>query len=258
MLTCTLQLMEVVRTLQEAQKFAEPSIDVSSYIISGENDGSPIPMSGPLVYLLSILSKGVISQLIKEVSSSVSLAEPVGIVAVTIFSQAMFKARGTISLIDILLAKFHVCCPILWGIYGSERTAQGRARLGWWKADDSWIPEQRHSERMAGLGAGYAAISLRDFRNSRNDNPYPPSNYWKTISYLVNTPRAEIQPTHFYVLKALIDGYIPRFVDFYGHAGLVALRRALVEFPAQAAKSPARDAVMVMPELIQKDLGLTL
>ena len=159
---------------------------------------------------------------------------------------------------DVLLAKYHACCPILWGIYGNEKTAQGRSRIGWWKEDGGWVSEQRHSERMAGLGAGYAAIALRDFSKSKNENPYPPSNYWKTMSYILNTPAAQIQLTHFFVLKALIDGYIPRFISFYGQAGLVALRKALVDFPRQAAPSTARDAVMVMPESIKKELKLAL
>ncbi|KAL1306640.1 hypothetical protein AAFC00_005316 [Neodothiora populina] len=252
-------LLDMTQTLQQAQQFSEPSVDVSSYIISTATDGSPIPMSGAFIYLLNILSKSVISQLINEASVSPKIAEPIGIMAVSIFSQPLFKAKDrTVSLIDILLAKYHAVCPILWGIYGSEKTAQGRTRIGWWKEDGSWVGEQRHIERMTGLGAGYGALALRDFSKSKNDNPYPPSNYWKSLSYIVNTPPTEAQPTHFYVLKALIDGYIPRFVGFYGQAGLVALRKALVDFPAQAPRNPARDAVLVMPETFKRDLKLTL
>lgn len=250
--------MDLIRTLQDAQRFPEPSVDVSPYLISFTTDGAPVPMSGPLVYLLNILSKRVITQLISEASSRPALAEPIGIVAVTIFSHPAFKANGTLSLIDILLAKFHVCCPILWGIYGNEKTNQGRLRIGWWGSADDWVTEQSHSERMRGLAAGYAAISLRDFSKSKNANPYPPSNYWKAISYLVNTRPSEAQRTHFYVLKALIDGYIPKFIAFYGQAAVAALRKAIVEFPAQAEKSPARDSVLIMRETIQRDLGLTL
>jgi nucleoporin GLE1 len=111
---------------------------------------------------------------------------------------------------------------------------------------------------MSGLARGYAAISLRDFSKSKNENPYPPVNYWKTISYLVNTPPPDAQPTHFIVLRELIQGYVARFVKFYGHAALAALRKALVEFPAAAPSGPARDAITLLPEQLHKELGLTL
>ncbi|GAB7350842.1 hypothetical protein MBLNU459_g1373t2 [Dothideomycetes sp. NU459] len=249
---------DVNSTLQAALRFPEPSVDVSSFIISSPTDGSPMPMSGPMVYLLNIIAKTVISQLINEASVSAKIAEPIGVLAISIFAQPVFKVNNAISLIDVLLAKFHVCCPILWGIYGNEKTASGRTRIGWWKEDDSWVGAQRHIERMTGLAAGYASLTLRDFGKSSNVNPYPPRNYWKALSYIVNTPPSEAQPTHFVVLKALVEESIPRFIQFYGQAGLVALRKALVDFPAQAPDGPARNAVMVMPQTIKRDLKVSL
>lgn len=215
-------------------------------------------LSGPFLYLLNIFAKAVVNQLINEASVKPDVAEPIGVMAISIFAQPKFKVNETISLMDVLLAKYHVACPILWGIFGDEKTAKGRSRIGWWKSDGQWVGEQQHSGRMAGLGVGYAALSLRDFSRSKNENPYPPSNYWKTLSYILNTPAGQVQSTHFYVLKALIDGYIEKFVQYYGQAALVVLRKALVDFPAQAAKSPARDAVAVMQHAIQKDMGLYL
>ena len=212
-------------------------------------------MSGPLVYLLNILSKSIISQF---VNGRADMAEPIGVMAVTIFATKNFLANGNVSLIDILMAKYHTCCPVLWGVYGSEKTEQGRTRIGWWKQDGEWVSEQRHNERMSGLGLGYAAISLRDFSKSQNQNPYPPSNYWKTMSYIVNTPPGRVQPTHFHVLKALLDGYVPKFVGFYGQAALAVLRKALIDFPAQAPSEPARDAVLTLREQIQKEFRIAL
>lgn len=243
--------------LKAAQQFPEPSVDVSSYLISVAGTGSPIPISGPFIYLLNIFAKAVVDQLTTE---RAKIAEPIMVTAVSIFANNVFQANGSICLIDMLLAKYHKACPVLWGIYGDEKTVKGRARIGWKmdKETETWIDQQQHIERMVGLGAGYAALSLRDFSKSRMQNPYPAVNYWKTMSYMVNIPASEIQPTHFTVLKALIDGYIPRFVGFYGQAALVVLRKALVEFPAQAEKGPARDSVMIMPENIQKDMMLTL
>lgn len=257
--------MEAMRILQEALRHPEPSVDVSPFIISSETDGSPIPMPGAFVYLLNIFSKGLINQMINEVGGSTlsgaeraEKADPLGIMAVTIFAQPHFKARNSITLIDIFLAKYHFACPVLWGIYGNEKTRNGRKRIGWRGNNDEFDTEQTHSERMTGLGALYGAIALRDFSKSKNESPYPPSNYWKALSCIINTPASEVQPTHFYVLKALVDGHIPRFIGFYGQAALVALRKALVDFPSQAARSPARDAVMVLPEGFRKELHLSL
>ena len=246
--------------LSEAKQYASPSVDAAPFVISFPTPGTPLPMSGPLVYLLNIMSKAVISQLINEASVSAKIAEPIGVVAVSIFAQPSFKAAdGAVSLIDILLAKFHVCCPVLWGIWGDETTPAGRARTGWWKEAGSWVSEQRHMERMRGLAAGYSALALRDFSKSKNDNPYPPVNFWKTMSYIVNTPPEGMQATHWVVLKALVDGSIARFVQFYGYAALAVLRRALVELPALTdGGGSARQAVEVMPRTIERDMGLRL
>lgn len=253
-----MQTKAMIGILRNARQFSEPSVDVSSYMLSTPTDGAPLLMSGPLVYLLNILAKTIIVQFVTEASTSAAAAEPIGFMATAIFSLPDFKAGGELSLIDMLLAKYHVVCPVLWGIYGNEKTSQGRSRIGWWKSEGSWVAEQRHIERMTGLGVGYAAICLRDFSKAPNPHPYPPTNYWKSMSYIVNTPSAEAQTTHFIVLKAMVEGYVPKFVRFYGHAALVALRKALVEFPLQATKSPARDAVSIMPQTLQRDLRVTL
>lgn len=111
---------------------------------------------------------------------------------------------------------------------------------------------------MAGLGAGYAALALRDFIKVDMINPYPPRNYWTSLSLIINTPPGEVQPTHCIVLKGLLVLSIPSFIKFYGQAAVVALRKALVEFPAQAPKTPARDSLMLMQETTVRELRLAL
>lgn len=252
-------MREIQRVLLNAQTIREPSVNVASFIVSSPTDGSPIMQSGCYIYLLNIFAKCVINQLINEASLKPEIAEPIGIMTSTIFSLAPFRTGEGISLIDILLAKYHKACPVLWGIFGDEKTAKGRNRIGWRKTEDGeWVSEQDHVGRMSGLGAGYAALSLRDFSRAKNANPYPPANYWKSLSYIINTPGAETQPTHFLVLKGLLEGYIAKFVQFYGQAAVVALRKALVDFPTQAAKSPARDTVAVMRDAVRREFGLVL
>lgn len=162
-------------------------------------------------------------------------------------------------MIDILLAKFRIVCPVLFGYRGSEKTEQGRARLGWWKDSGRWIGEQQHMDRMTGLGAGFAAISLRKFAASKKQNPYPARHYWTAMARIVNTPAVEISNTQCIVLKAMIENYEGKFIDAYGSAAVVALRTALVEFPARApTKGAAVHSLEVLATLLKKNTGLTL
>lgn len=253
-----MQMSEIQKILQEALKFSSPSIDVAPYLVSFPQVAGPLPMSGVFFYLINIFSKSVISQFISEASVSAKAADPIGVVAVTMFATANFKVNTTLPLIDVLLAKFHVCCPVLWGIYGDQKTPAGRTRIGWWKEDGRWVSEQRHFERMSGLGAGYAALTLRDFSKSRNENPFPNTQYWRAFAAISNVAPENVQPTHFIVLKAMVDGTVPRFIGFYGMAAMAALRYALVDLPARAPKSVAASQVQILPEVMKRDLKLTL
>ena len=182
-------------------------------------------------------------------------------VASQIFSNNDFKLQGKVSLIDILIAKLHVVCPVLFGIYGNDKTTQGKIRLGWWREDQGgpFIPEGRHSERMTGLGAGFAAISLRNYEKVRNENPYPNHHFWHAMANIVNVPSNEATNTHFVVLKAMIENNEARILEFFGNAGVVALRKALVEFPSHAAASSvAAKALGVLADVLKRNKKLYL
>lgn len=245
--------------LLEASKAGHPTVDVRQFITSSPTlpSEAEYQVPGLLIYLLNIFVKGVVEQFIADAGTKTEAADPIGVVAVSVFAQQDLKWRG-ISLIDILFAKFHRDCPILWGIYGNDRTEGGRQRLGWAREDGVWVNEQSHSERMTGLGAGFAALSLRDFSKTKLQNPIPNTHYWRALACIVNTPPHAATQTHFLVLKAMVENYAGRFIGFYGQAAVVALRKALVEFPAQAPKSVAASAVAVLPEVLKRDLRLTL
>lgn len=211
------------------------------------------------IFLLSHLAKAIVRQFATEAGVDPKAAEPIGIVAAHIFSNPDFHWRGK-SMIDVLIAKYRVACPVLFGARGSDKTEAGRAAIGWRKEDGHWITEQAHMDRMNGLGAGYASISLRDFSKAgkAKQNPYPPTNYWKAVAAIVNTPPQSISSTHFTVLKAMIDGHESRFIQFYGNAAFAALRMALVEFPKKAPpNSHGAQALQVMGQVLQKN-GLVL
>lgn len=245
-------LKRVLETLNDAlNSRPEPTINVTPFL-ANPPDNSERHMPLALVYLLNLISKLVINQFC---SDNIATIDALAIVLVTVFSKPEYLHNGTTSLIDILLAKYHVVCPVLFGIYGNEKTSEGRKRIGWDRADGDL---EIHKSRMAGLATGYGCLSLRDFNKSKSNNPFPPPNYWRALSYIANTPPAHLQPTHWLVLKGLVDTHVEKFLKFYGQAGLAALRKVLVELPRDAPDNAAKDAVVVLPELLRTTRCLTL
>ncbi|KAI0881104.1 GLE1-domain-containing protein [Annulohypoxylon maeteangense] len=251
--------------LNEAISGAVPSqlVDPSDYItdkrepVQGALHNEP-QLPSLFLYLLNHFSKAVINQFINECGAQPTTADPIGVTVAIIFSKDVYLWRGK-TLIDILMAKFRVVCPVLFGYYGNEKTEQGRLRLGWKKSPAGYIPEQQHSDRMKGLGAGYAAIALRNFGKTKSSNPWPPTNYWTAMARIVNTPPADISETQFVVLRAMIEASEEKFIQFYGNAGIAALRKALVEFPNKAVnKTPGASGLEVLAQILKRDIGLEL
>lgn len=259
------QLDRIKSVLIEAITRQMPStlVDPSDYVIglrepvNGAEHNEP-ELPSLFIYLINQFSKATINQFINECAASPKNADPVGVIAAQIFSTKEFQWRGK-SMIDILMAKFRIVCPVVFGFRGSEKTEQGRARLGWKKQNDAWVPEQQHMDRMMGLGAGYASIALRDFSKTNATNPWPPSHYWTSIANIVNTPPEEITNTQCVVLRAMIHHSEARFINFYGTAAIAALRKALVEFPEKAViKAPGVSGLKVLVDIYRRDEGLDL
>lgn len=237
-------------------------VDPSNLVLEPRNPEATAAHNAELpslfLYLVNIFAKAAINQFINEASARPETADPVGVTVAAVFADPDFLWRGE-SLIDILLAKFRVVCPVLFGHSGSEKYEEGRRRLGWHKESGSWVPEQQHFDRMTGLGAGFASISLRNFSRSKKKNPFPPRNYWTAMARIVNTPAADISNTQAIVLKAMIQHYETKFLDAYGTAGRAALRLALVDFPARCpTKTPATESLQVLAQLLKKETGLSL
>ncbi|KAK1655406.1 GLE1-like protein [Colletotrichum phormii] len=238
-----------------------PLIDASIYVQQNREPADGAVHNGPqlpalFIYLLNILSKAIIQQFSNEGGANPKSAEPVGIVTAQIFSNKDYHWRGG-SMIDILIAKFRVACPVLFGSRGSDKTEGGRRAIGWKRENGNWVPEQAHNDRMTGLGAGFAAIALRDFSKASKTNPYPPTNYWKAMAQIVNSPPQLVSNTQYVVLKSMIDGHEQRFINFYGNAAVAALRMALVEFPKRAPPgATAAQALQVLGDVLRRDSGL--
>ncbi|KAG6115157.1 hypothetical protein E4U13_002982 [Claviceps humidiphila] len=210
------------------------------------------------VYLINIIAKNIIRQFINECRVDPKAADPIGVFTAQIFSTPDFLWRGE-SFIDILIAKFRVVCPVLFGLRGDTSLESGREALGWKKDGTVWIPEQKHNDRMAGLGAGFASIALRDFSRVSKSNPYPPVHYWRAFANIVNCPASEVSDTQMIVLRAMIDGHEQRFLNFFGNAALAALRLALVEMPKKApAGSSAAGSLIALADILRSQRGLAL
>ncbi|KAK4039816.1 GLE1-like protein-domain-containing protein [Parachaetomium inaequale] len=260
-----IQQQNIFKLLREAlsNQVQSQMMDPSNFVLEPRNPANGATHNDPalpsiFLYLVNIFAKAAISQFINEAGARPETADPVGVCVAATLSEPDFLWRG-VSLMDILLAKFRIVCPVLFGYRGSEKTEQGRQRLGWWKDSGQWVPEQQHMDRMTGLGAGFASISLRNFAMSKKTNPFPPREYWTAMSRIVNTPSAEISNTQCVVLKAMVETYEQKFIEFYGTAALAALRTALIEFPARAPqKSAAVNSLEVLAQLLKRDTGLVL
>ena len=235
------------------------TIDILPFLASPPTQSSDSQIPALLLYLLNIFAKAIINQLIDEAGVKPQLADPVGIVATHIFAVPDFRWNN-ISLVDILIAKFHKTCPVLFGVYGDEHSVRGKQRLGWLRESEGgpFISQQRHLERMTGLGAGYAALSLRNYEKARNKNPYPDCHYWQALARLTNVPPNEISQTHFVVLKGMIQGYEAKFIHFFGDAAIAVLRYALIEVPKRSPPSVAAKALAGVVDVLKRDQKLIL
>ena len=250
---------EILSILQDAKQLPDPVLDARNFIINPTQPfppGSDTMVSAVFVYLVNFFVKKIVSKFADDVSAtrSYNAAETVGIVCSAILSDPSLQIHNN-SLIDILLAKYHKVCPVLWGIYGPENTVKGRERIGWKRIEGEWISQQEHYDRIAGLGAGWASLTLRDFSRVKIRNPLPAWHYWSALACILNVPREQRTQTHFVVLKGLVEEYVPVFVKFYGQAACVVLRKALVEFPVDG---PASEALKVLRQTVKQKYKVTL
>lgn len=222
-----------------------------------QHNGDTMPTL--FVYLLSILAKVVVAQLASEASANPKVADPIGVLVHMIITVPNYQWRGA-PFMDIIMAKFRVSLPVVFGIVGNEKSEEGRARLGWRKDDGNWISDQEHGDRMRGLGCGYAALCLRNYSKAARKSPWPPTHYWKAMAAIVSTPEADRSPTQTTVLTALIDGYETKFLGFYGDMAIAALKAAVIEYPRRSKDPNAASirTLRVLGDRLKKDLGLAL
>jgi nucleoporin GLE1 len=232
-------------------------VPLADFLHTLPSDISQPDIPALFLYLLNVFSKCLIGQFIGEVAIAPRTATTIGITGGTIFSQNDCQWHGH-SLIDIFIAKYHRVCPVLFGVYGNEKTGAGKSRIGWWMEGGTYVTEQRHNERMTGLGAGFASMVLRSYRNRQS--PYPAWHFWQATSRILNVPKDRVTATHLVVLKAMVEGNEQRILEFFGRAGLVLLRVALKEFPASLPirEGVAAKALLLIPDVLRTEKKLFL
>ena len=253
-----------------------PPVPVNDFLPISQTLPDPSPTVPTLaIYLLSCFAKEVIKVTINSTSgaSNTRPGEAPGILAVQVFCSTRTFANPTpsnpqnvVTLTPILLAKYHLLVPPLFGISGSEKTQKNR--LGWRAEEDpttgqkAYIPESQQYDRLNGLGCGYAAVALRNFAKSKNQNPFPPRNFWTSLAHIINTPPEQVQVTHLVLLKSILDGSVERIIQFWGATGVAALRQALVVFPStlpQELKNHSEvKKLAIMRENWEKELRFSL
>lgn len=258
----TATIAKIREALRSAANAGGPMVDIRRFIVSPTpqlSNDSEAQFPGFLLYLLNHFAKSIIAQFVGEASNEGKIIDAIGVIGISIFADEEFKWRG-ISLIDVLIAKFHAVCPVLWGIYGHENTQQGKQRLGWARAEPGgpFVTINVHNERMLGLGSGFASLTLRNFSKNKKVNPWPNTEFWRALTWIVNTPSTDITSTHLIVLKSMLADHVEKFITIFGHVAVAALRTAVIDFPARAPASESANMLKVVPDVWKKNLHLTL
>ncbi|KAJ5752613.1 hypothetical protein N7520_009530 [Penicillium odoratum] len=228
------QTQQIRAELEKALTISEPTVDVRQFFAFPPEEiaNSENKVPALLIYGLNILAKCLIKALIVEAAAKPGHAEPVGILAAQIFSTETFMYKG-LHMSDILWAKYRVVCPALWGFTGREDTESGRRAIGWWRNDDgtSFVSEQTHLDRMTALGAGFAALSLRNFGKTTRRNPFPNTIFWQSLQKILSLPPSDILDTQVTLLQSMLRPSGDRILGFFGQIGLVLVRQAVVGLP---------------------------
>jgi nucleoporin GLE1 len=209
-----------------------PLIDIRPYIISHQMpqlaNESEAAYPAFLLYVWICFEKFLLEQFTKEAANPDGrIIQEIGLIAASLFGDQKYMWKG-LPVTDVVLAKLHKACPPLFGIRGTMNTKEGRLRLGWLESST----QETYTQRMRGIGAGYASMSLRSFASKTP--AIATAEYWRAIVSVCNTPPDQLWPGHFAILSGLIRDYHKKFLQFYGVPARGVLRRAVVDLPARA------------------------
>jgi nucleoporin GLE1 len=238
-----------------------PTIDIRPFLISKDipslENEAEAQYPALLLYLFICFEKFTLKQFEKQAAGTdTRTLQEVGLIAASLLSDTKYKWKN-IPLTDIFVAKLHRICPLLFGVRGTMETASGRIRLGWTTIDKAEPNEENYGQRLRGLGAGYAALSLRSF--SGNTPAIPMAEYWRAVASICSTPTENLWPGHFSILHGLVGDNYRKFTQHYGQHARAVLRRATIDLPRRAPPrcKDAAGPVQVLP-LNWKKTGFSL
>ncbi|KAJ4352886.1 hypothetical protein N0V95_003861 [Ascochyta clinopodiicola] len=212
-----------------------PTVDIRPFLVSHSipplANEAEAQYPAFLLYMWIMFEKFLLKQFEKEAANEDGrIIQEIGLIAASLFADQKYMWKG-ISLIDVVLAKMHHICPILFGVRGSMNSVEGQRRLGWMPIDKQPPTGEIYMQRIRGLSAGYAAMSLRAFKTVP---ALPMSEYWRVVVLVCNTRPEDLYPGHFAILNGLLRDFYKKFMGFYGVQARAVLRRAIVDVPARA------------------------
>jgi nucleoporin GLE1 len=220
----------------QAKNTPGPMVDIRHFIIS-----HPIPTLSNeadarypalLLYAFCVFTKSLLKQFEAEAAGEDGrIIQEMGLIAASLLADQKYMWNG-IPMTDIVMAKYHNACPILFGLRATMDTPEGQARLGWKKIHGEDPQVSVYHQYMTGLGCGFAALSLRQF--SGKTPAIPMAEYWRALASICNTPSENLYGGHFKVLQGLLRDYAKKFLIFYGVQARGVLRKATVDLPARA------------------------
>lgn len=239
-----------------------PTVDIRPYLITQQLDvqqEADAQYPAFLLYMWIMYQKCVIQSWISEADTQGGVAlQEVGLITASLFADKRYMVKESVPLTDIILAKMHRRCPLLFGIRGNTTTAGGVFNLGLDKFRDD---ENVYARTITGVSAGYASLCLRHFKDKAP--PFPMVSYWRAVVQVINTPSAQIYAGHYYAAKGLLRDFAHKFLLYYGMPAKAVLRRATKHFPGQAITDRpgvaiAADLVRVLSDSWKSDYKLVI
>lgn len=173
------------------------------------------------LWALNFCSKNILDQAEAEVSVSLDRANPLGLLCCYLLCEFP-------ELKELLIARFIKKCPFIIGYTCSLGTPEGMKDMGWRKGED---PGQ-YSERMAGITATWAIITISQPLKNTYVHPYPIQHTWKFISRMLNTPVGRLTDGHFAVVGGWWDVASKVFAEAFGKQGIKVLETICIQWPA--------------------------
>lgn len=112
---------------------------------------------------------------------------------------------------------------------------------------------------MTALGAGFAALTLRNFGKTQRRNPFPNTMFWTSLQKILSIPAEELQDTQVIILHSMLRSSGERILGFFGHYGLALMRKAIVDLPANIPRQTMSvNQLKLLQETYLRDQNLLL